>query len=159
MFLIRPNEGYRLWLPLPGRAFVFTARVESVVPRSSGATSPGYRRETGVIWIDDRTSAFQMPDSTSRSPACELHGDPPSRGLRSDEFAEVQQFIFAPSWAGVAIWDYIFRVQQDHHRRMAKQFILVGSVATGDHVCNDGMVFHHYNIPVFPTRSPIHSYC
>jgi hypothetical protein len=49
--------------------------------------------EAGVIWIDDRTSAFQIPDSKSGSPSCESNGDPPGRGLRSDEFAGVQRHL------------------------------------------------------------------
>jgi integrase/recombinase XerD len=49
--------------------------------------------EAGVIWIDDRSIVFQTPDSTSGSPACESHGDPPGRGLRSDESAGVQRHV------------------------------------------------------------------
>src|ERR1035437_5563762 len=49
--------------------------------------------EAGVIWIDDRSIVFQTPDSTSGSPACESHCDPPGRGLRSDESAGVQRHV------------------------------------------------------------------
>ena len=58
----------------------------------SAAISRGWSWfEAGVIWIDDRTSAFQIPDSKSGSPSCEAHGDPPGRGLRSNELAGIQR--------------------------------------------------------------------
>src|ERR1039458_10585437 len=49
--------------------------------------------EAGVIWIDDRTIAFQTPDSTSGFPSCEPPGDPPGHGLRSNEPSRVQRHV------------------------------------------------------------------
>ena len=64
------------------------------IRRTSAARSRGSSWiEAGVTWIDDRTIVFQAPDSTSGSPSCKPDGDPPGRGLRSNESAGVQQHV------------------------------------------------------------------